>query len=392
MIDVERARAETPGVRNRLHFNNAGAALMPAPVLRAMTDHLAREAEVGGYEAADEAEDRLEGVYRSLARLLNCAPDEVAVVENATRAWDMAFYAFDFRPGDRVLTAAAEYASNYIAYLQLARKTGVRVEAVPDDDSGQLDVDALERMIDERVRLISVTHVPTNGGLVNPARAIGKVARPRGVPFLLDACQSAGQMPLDVEDLGVDILSAAGRKYLRGPRGVGFLYVRRSLVERLEPPLLDLHAATWTAAAEYEVRPDARRFENWECNVSAKLGLGAAVDYALAWGLDAIRDRVCGLADELRRRLASVPGVAVHDRGAVKCGIVSFTCGGRTAAAVRDALKGRGMNVIVSPAAYTRIDMDRRGLAEVVRASVHYYNTAEEVERFTAAVADIASG
>ncbi len=392
MFDTERARAETPGVRNRLHFNNAGAALMPAPVLRAMTDHLAREAEVGGYEAADEAEDRLEGVYRSLARLLNCAPDEVAVVENATRAWDMAFYAFDFRPGDRVLTAAAEYASNYIPYLQLARKTGVRVEVVPDDDSGQLDVAALERMIDERVRLISVTHVPTNGGLVNPARAIGKVARARGVPFLLDACQSAGQVPLDVEELGVDILSATGRKYLRGPRGVGFLYVRRALVGRLEPPFLDLHAATWTAAAEYQVRPDARRFENWECNVAAKLGLGVAVDYALAWGLDAIRDRVNGLAGELRGRLASVPGVAVHDRGAVKCGIVGFTCRGRTAAAVRDALTARAMNVTVSPAAYTRIDMDRRGLAEVVRASVHYYNTADEVERFTAAVADIAAG
>lgn len=392
MIDVKRARDETPGVQHRLHFNNAGAALMPVCVLRTMQQHLELEANIGGYEAKDLVNDRLEGAYRSLSRLLNCEPDEIAVVENATRAWDMAFYGFDFRPGDRILTAVAEYASNYIAFLQMAQKTGVKVEAVPDDAYGQLDMAALKRMIDPSVRLIAITHVPTNGGLVNPAAEIGAIARAHGIPFLLDACQSAGQMPLDVKELQVDMLSATGRKFLRGPRGVGFLYVRREWITRLNPPLLDLHAATWTAADQFAIRDDARRFENWEGNIAAKLGLGAAVDYALGWGLESIRIAVNSLAGELRVRLAAIPGVSVCDLGRDKCGIVSFTVAGIPATKVRDILREQAINVSASPAAYTRLDMDRRGLAEVIRASVHYYNTFDEVDRFTMAVGAIAKG
>jgi cysteine desulfurase/selenocysteine lyase len=380
-FDVERARRDTPGCEGVVHFNNAGAALMPRPVSDAMLRHLEREAAIGGYEAAAEAADAVEHTYVAIARLLNCARDEVAIVENATRAWDMAFYALRFDSGDRILTSAAEYESNYVAFLQVCRRTGARVEVVPADTTGQVSVEALQAMIDDRVRLISLTHVPTNGGLVNPAAEIGRVARRHGIPFLLDACQSAGQLPLDVEELGCDILSATGRKYLRGPRGTGFLYVRRSLIGQLEPPLLDLHAAEWVARDEYRIRPDARRFENWETNYAAKIALGVAVDYALEWGSKAIWDRVQGLGQALRERLAHVPGVTILDVGAVRCGIVSFSCDGLEGAAVQRRLRADGINVSVSPRRYTRIDMEDRGLAEVVRASVHYYNTESELDR-----------
>jgi selenocysteine lyase/cysteine desulfurase len=388
-IDVARARRETPGCERVLHFNNAGAALMPTPVIAAVTAHLEREAQTGGYEAADEADDALERVYDSAARLLGCARDEIAVIENATRAWDMAFYAIPFRSGDRILTARAEYASNYIAYLQIARKTGAVVEVVPDDEAGQLSIDTLRQMADERVRLIAVTHVPTNGGLVNPAAEIGAVAREVGALYLLDACQSVGQMPIDVNEIGCDLLSVTGRKFLRGPRGTGLLYVRRSILDQLEPPLLDLHAAEWVAPDRYVMRDDARRFENWETNVAAKLGFGAAIDYALEWGLEAIWVRVSSLADALRERLSELPGVAVRDQGAVRCGIVSFTVAGADLTALRDALRAQKMNVSVSPSEYTLIDMEARGLISVVRASVHYYNTEEEITRFCEALAQI---
>ena len=385
-IDVLRARRETPGCAHVLHFNNAGAALMPQPVLDATIAHLQLEARIGGYEAATQADAAVERVYDAAATLLGCTRDEIAIVENATRAWDMAFYAVPLGPGDRILTAMAEYASNYIAFLQAARKTGATIEAIPNDESGQISIATLRHMIDDRVKLIAITHVPTNGGLVNPAAAVGQVAREAGVLYLLDACQSIGQLPLDVDAIGCDMLSATGRKYLRGPRGTGLLYVRRAVLERLEPPFLDLHAASWVARDRYEIRPDARRFENWETNYAGKIGLGVAIDYALGWGLDAIRARVFALAAGLRERLAALPGVAVRDIGAERCGIVTFSVAGADAQHIARLLGERAMNVSVSTPDSTRLDMEARGLGDLVRASVHYYNSEEEVERFCGAI------
>ena len=389
-FDIERARRDTPGASQVLHFNNAGAALMPAPVLEAQLRHLQLEAEIGGYEAAAAADGRIEAIYDSIARLLNADRAEIALVENATAAWEMAFYSVDFAAGDRILTAEAEYLSNRIAFLQVARRSGAVVDVVPSDESGELDVEALERMIDGRVKLIAITHVPTNGGLVNPAAAIGRIARAHGILYLLDACQSAGQMPIDVATIGCDMLSATGRKYLRGPRGTGFLYVRRAVLDRLEPPFLDLQAASWVEPGRYEMRPDARRFENWERNVAGQLGLGAAVDYALDWGVADIAGRIESLAAELRRRLAQIPGVSVRDRGRRLCGIVTFTVEGRPAVDIVAAFRQRRINCHKSALGPTRPDVQTRGLPDLVRASVHYYNTEEEVARFAAAVAALA--
>lgn len=386
-IDLARLRAETDACDQILHFNNAGAALSPRPVVDTVIAHLRHEAEIGGYEAEQAAAGRLDQVYRSIAAMLNAAETEIALVENATRAWDMAFYALRFQPGDRILTARAEYASNYLAFLQVARRTGAEIVTIPCDEDGAVSLPALEQLIDKRVRLIAVTHVPTNGGLVNPAEGIGRLARAAGVPFLLDACQSVGQMPIDVAAIGCDMLSATGRKYLRGPRGTGFLYVRRALLERLEPPFLDLHAATWTAPDTYEIRPDARRFENWESYVAGRLGLGAAVDYARDVGLDAIAARIAILAGRLRGMLAEVPGVIVRDLGAQPCGIVTFTKANEGADALKARLGERRMNVSVSRRSSTLLDFAARGIPDVVRASVHYYNTEDEVDRFVAAVA-----
>jgi cysteine desulfurase/selenocysteine lyase len=389
-IDLAQARAETPGCAHVTHFNNAGAALMPEPVVEAVVGHLRLEERVGGYEAAALQNDRIEATYDAIADLIGCAPDEVAVVENATRAWDMAFYSLRFGPGDRILCAHAEYESNFVAFLQVCARTGATVEPVPDDEDGQLSVAALESMLDERVRLIAVTHVPATGGLVNPAAEVGRVARAAGVPFLLDACQSVGQLPIDVRAIGCDMLSATGRKYLRGPRGTGFLYVRRELVGSLEPPLLDLHAAQWVAADRYEIRPDARRFESWEANQAAKLGLGEAARYASGWGLEAVWERVSALGHLLRASLGEIPGVRVQDRGRVRCGIVTFTVDGVRGADVQRALSASDINVSVAPRHYTLLDMQSRGLSEVVRASVHYYNSEAEVSRLVGAVARLA--
>ena len=390
-LDIASLRAETPGVAARIHFNNAGAALMPAPVLDVMVDHLRREAEIGGYEAADESEARLDRVYESVARLLGAASDEIALTLNATVAWQMGFYSLPLRAGDRILTARAEYAANYVAFLQVAKRTGAMIEVIPDDADGVLDPAALERMIDKRVRLIAMTWVPTNGGLVNPAAAVGRIARAYDIPYLLDACQAVGQMPVDVDALGCDMLSAPGRKFLRGPRGTGFLYIRRALLQRLEPPLIDHFGAPWVAPDRYELRPDARRYETWENNYAARLGLGVAIDYALALGIDAIGERARALASRLRAALRSIPGVTVHDLGPDPAAIVTFSVRGMAAEEVKQALADARVNVTISDPASTLLDATARSLPNIVRASPHYYNTDEEVDQVAGQVERLAA-
>jgi selenocysteine lyase/cysteine desulfurase len=298
----------------------------------------------------------------------------------------MAFYSFGFQPGDRILTGRAEYASNWIALKQVADRTGAQIEVVPDDEHGQFDVTALESMLDERVKLVSLVHVPTQSGLVNPAADVGRVTRAAGVPLLLDACQSVGQLPLDVDEVGCDMLSGTGRKFLRGPRGTGFLYVRRELIERLDPPFLDMHAAEWQADGSYLVRDDARRFENWETYYAGKVGLGVAVDYALDVGLDDGWERIRLLATRLRELLRAIDGVELLDRGAVLGATVTFEVAGVPAEEVKQRLREEKINVSVMEAESAQLDYGARGIAESVRSSVHYYNSEDELERLADAV------
>jgi cysteine desulfurase/selenocysteine lyase len=385
-IDLEAARDDTPGCRNRLHFNNAGASLMPRPVIDTVVDHLELEAGIGGYEAAEAEGERVDAVYRSCARLVNCRPEEIALLENATRAWDAVFYAIPFEAGDRIVTGRAEYCSNYMAYLHVARACGVEIVVIGDGEQGHIDLEELRATVDERVRLISITHVPSSGGLVNPAAAVGQVARDAGVLYLLDACQSVGQMPIDVEEIGCDFLATTGRKFLRGPRGTGFLYADRRRIAELHPPVVEIGSGSWTRTDDFALREDAKRFETWEISYALRLGLGRAIDYALEQGIGAIWERVRALGEELRHGLEQIDGVSVHDLGATKCGIVTFTARGVEAETLRARLRAHLINVYVSVPEDTRLDFEARRLPPLVRASLHYFNTSEEIACFCDAV------
>jgi selenocysteine lyase/cysteine desulfurase len=386
-VDVQKARADTPITQSLIHFNNAGASLMPEVVLNATVDYLRLETHIGAYEAYRQEKDHLDRAYIALAQLINAQPDEIALIENATRAWDLVFYSIAFEKGDKIITAHAEYGSNYIPFLQISRKYGVEIVAIPDDEHGQLDVNALENAIDERVKLIAITHVPSTGGLINPAEAVGAIAKKHGILYLLDACQSVGQMVVDVQKIGCDFMSVTGRKFLRAPRGTGFLYARREAYQRMEPVFLDTHAATWVAQDRYELDPTARRFENWETSYAGRAGLATATEYALAWGMEAIQGRVQALAHHLRAQLRLINAITVHDTGIHQCGIVTFSMEGRDSYAIRDELSTHHINVSVSPKEYTLLDFEARGLPSLVRASVHYFNTESEIGRMCELIA-----
>jgi cysteine desulfurase/selenocysteine lyase len=386
MIDVDRLRADTPGTENVIHLNNAGSSLMPLPVIDAIQLYLDNEIGFGGYETQRSFANELELVYGVLAKLINAETTEIAISDSATRAWDMAFYSLPLATGDRILTTTTEYVSNWAAYLQLRGTKGIIVDVVPNTGSGELDVGALESMIDDTVKLITLNHVPTNSGVVNPARDVGKIAREYGIPYLLDACQSVGQLPIDVADIGCDMLTATSRKYLRGPRGVGFLYVRSGFLDHLEPVFVELLTAPLVLPDRYELRNDARRFETWEKNYANVLGLGRAAEYAMDIGVEEIWERIRLLGAGTRQLLDEVDGVTVRDLGAVKCGIVTFEVGGRTALEVRELLSERAINVSISTLLSAPIDMHERGIDSLVRASVHAFNTEEEIDEFVAAI------
>jgi len=385
-FDILRARRETRGCEQLIHFNNAGASLPPAPVADALYHYLHEEELQGGYEVMSRRAAELDAFYTNAARLLNCSATEVAFADSATRAWNAAFYAFDFHPGERIVASAAEYGSSLVALLHQARQRGVKISWVPDDKHGQIDLNALQNLLDGEVRLICLTQIPSGNGLINPAAAVGKIAKAAGIPYLLDACQALGQLPVDVEQIGCDMLCGTGRKFLRGPRGTGLLYVRQSLLEHLEPNQLNHHAASLLSTSHYQLRADARRFEYWERGCAGQLALGVAIDYALDWGLPAIRQRIQLLAGTLREQLAGLDGIRVTDQGVEQCGIVTFFASQQPADQLQLQLAARRINTSTVPFSANPVSSQQHNNPPLLRASLHYYNTVTEIRHFIEAI------
>jgi selenocysteine lyase/cysteine desulfurase len=382
---VDLWRRDTAGCEGRIHLNNAGASLMPRPVVETIFGHLRRETEIGGYEAADEAAGRLARVYEHLARLIGGSPREVAVVENATVAFSLALSAFDFAPGDVLVTTRNDYTSNKIMYLALAQRRGLDVRFALDLPEGGVDPASVRELAAHpRCRLVALTWVPTNSGLVQPAEAVGEVCEELGVPYLVDACQAVGQIPVDVARLRCDYLAATARKFLRGPRGIGFLYVSRRMLDRGAYPLgVDMRGAELAGEDRFELAEGARRFENWEFPYALVLGMGEAARYALEAGVEETGRRASELAAFTRERLAAVPGIRIMDCGARLCAIVTAEVAGRDAAGIVRRLREAGINTSVSTS-------EDGSPVPVVRISPHYFNTREEIETAAAALADLA--
>lgn len=391
--DLLRWRGDTPGCSRVVHLNNAGAALAPRTVREAVRAHLDLEDEIGGYEAAESQAPAIRESYEAVASVLSARAENIAMVQNSTVAFAQAISAFDLGPGDVVLTTRSDYASNQIMYLSLARRRGVEIIRAPDAEEGGVDPDEVGRIIGRRrPALVALTWIPTNSGLVQPAEAIGVICRNAGVPYLIDGCQAVGQMPIDVHRLHCDFLAATARKFLRGPRGLGFLYVSDRLLQNGAHPLLvDMHGATWTDADAFVLTPDARRFETWEFAHALVLGLGAAARYALEVGLRTARNRSRDLAAFARERLRTVPGVRVLDRGPELCAIVTAAIGKHNAKDIKLALRARGINTSSPEREDAVIDMDEKRASSALRISPHYYNTREEIDTAVEALREVLS-
>ena len=387
MINLDKIRADTPGVQSVAHMNNAGCALPPAVVTNALIEYLEAESLGGGYEVAAARADELASVYDAANALLGGAPENWAFVESATRAWNAAFSALRFSPGDRVITTRAEYPSNMAGLLRAREIQGIEIDIVPDDEHGQLDVSALSEMLDDRVRLVSVTHAPTQGGLVNPVAEVGKLLRGTPVLYQVDACQSVGQLDIRIEEIGCDVLSFTGRKFVRGPRGTGMVWASDKALSRMGNPAgVDMSGAEWQSPLEITPHAKASRFEPYEVFFAGKAGLAVALRYAKDVGMSNIEARNAMLAGQLRSKLTELSGVTVHDMGQVKSAIVTFAVEGCSASQVKTVLSAKAINVSTSTLNSARLDFPKRGLTELVRASVHYYNAEDEIDKLVGEV------
>lgn len=382
------SRRDTPGTKDLIHFNNAGAALCPEPVLNEIINYLKEEARIGGYEAAAMAREKVAATYEHIAALIGATPGEIAYVDSATRAWNTIVYSLNLQPGDRILVSPSEFGSNIVSLAQVASRSGARIEVLSTEENGQVSLSDLYNRLDEHVKLIAITHVPAHRGLVNPVAEIGERIRNTDAFYLVDACQSVGHIPIDVSRIGCHALTATGRKWLRGPRGTGFLFLHKSWITRLEPTTLDLAAAdlknpqAMLRETELDIRPDIKRFEVWERSFALMIGLGVAANYACEIGIDRIHDRVTRLASLIRTGCQRMPGVHIEDAPDTVCGIVTMTSDRHDATEIKAKLAMRGINTSVMQDYDSPIDFTSRRLAPLLRVSPHYYNSEDEVAAF----------
>jgi selenocysteine lyase/cysteine desulfurase len=357
-----------------------------------VADYMQREQAIGAFVAAQQVQPQLQQLYARLAELLHCAPADIALTTGNSHGWNAVVGALPLAVGDRVLVAPGEWGGNYAMLLQLSARTGCVVETMPCTPDGALDLVALEALLDARVKLIALTWVPANGCTVYDAHGLGRLCARHGIAYVIDAAQALGHIPVDVQALQCDALTAPGRKWLCGPRGTGVVYLKPGFVERLQPQVVD-HLSCPITANGPALRRDARVLEQSEASMALKLGLLAALDSAQAQGWNQRFAAIAQRAAQLRTALTGVPGLKLcHLADApTSCGIVAFTLEGYTPAQVQQALLAQEIQVAASGMGYTPLDMQARGLAAVVRASVAWHTSEADIAALAHALKQLAA-
>jgi len=390
MIDIEQVRKDTPGIENKIHFNNAGAALPPGAVIDAIQDYINLESMNGGYETAESQTESINGFYENTAKLLNTTAQNIAFTSSATSAFALALSSIPLERGDKVLITNEDYISNQLAFLSIQNRFGVRLIRANSLETGGVDVDHMKHLMDsENPKLVSVSHVPTNSGLIQPVEEIGECCQKRNILYLLDACQSVGQLPVDVGHIKCDFLSATMRKFLRGPRGSGFLFVSdRVIQEKLTPLFVDMRGAEWSGADSYEIRMDAKRFEEWELPYALVMGSKMAIDYALQIGIENIRDRNRELCQTVRDKLNSIE-LRTLDLGSNLSSIITVDMPDKQPEDVINYLRQLNINTSASYRSYAQIDFGTKNVNWALRISPHYYNTEDEIDSLIQGLEDL---
>ena len=382
-MNVAKIREDIRGLSDgKIFMNNAGSSLMPSIVVDSMIDYLKQEEQFGGYEVANRNAELLEEFYDETAKLINCKPSNIAFATSATEAFTKALSSIVFKENDVIITTADDYISNQITFIPLQKKINIKIIRTRNLPDNELDLEDLENLIRKYTpKLVAVTHIPTNSGLIQNVEGVGKICKRYNILYLVDACQSVGQMVVDVNKIGCDFLTATGRKFLRGPRGTGFLYVSDKVLEQdYAPLLLDMRGANWTEYNDYELFKTAKRFEHWEISNASLLGVKHAIQYANHIGLDNIEEYNKILSEKLRNKLTN-SGFKVWDWGNHLSSIVTFSGPDGDLENIQRVLKENNVFFSVTYKNSALIDFTNKKINGIVRLSPHYFNTQDEIER-----------
>jgi len=382
-MDTGLIREQTKGCKDKIFLNSAGSSLVPKSVTEKMVSYLQMEALEGGYALENQFAAELEDFYIQAGILLNCAPGNIAFATSATGAFARAISSIDFKAGDIILTTDDDYISNQLAFLSMKQRFGIRIIRANNLTNGDLDLEAFEKLvISHQPKLVAIAYMPTNSGFVQPAEELGLICRKYDVLYLLDACQAVGQRAVDVQRIGCDFLTATGRKFLRGPRGTGFLYVSDKVLNaQLVPLIFDMQGADWTGDDTYTLTRTAKRFELYESSIAGKLGLAEALKYINEIGITAIEEYNISLIQQFRDGLGKVTGLRLHDQGSVLSNILTFTTDNRSLGDTAQLLKDHQVYFSMSFRNFARLDFNKKDLDGVIRFSPHYFNTTEELEK-----------
>ena len=380
-MDINKVRKDTIGCTNKIFLNSAGSSLMPKIVVEKMVNYINQEEKLGGYDTADKNHKQINEFYEEVAKLLNCHTSNIAFAYNATDAYAKALSSIIFNEGDIILTTTDDYVSNHIAFISLQKRLNLKVVRIKNLSDNEIDLEDLETLIKKhKPKLVAVTHIPTSSGLIQNIEGVGKICKMYDILYLVDACQSVGQISIDVQKIGCDFLTATGRKFLRGPRGTGFLYVSTKVLDsKLTPLFVDLRGALWTNFDDFEVLKDAKRFEHWEMSYSSLVGLTEAIRYANLIGLKDIEKYNSQLSNTLRVQLSENPKLKVLDKGNRLGSIITFCKTNGDTSEITNLLNENSVSFSISKKEYALIDFTNKKIDSAVRLSPHYFNTKEEI-------------
>ena len=382
-MNIKQIRKDIPYYKNKIFLNSAGSSIMPKSVVQRIDYYLREEERFGGYKVVELNEGEISDFYSKTAKLINCKPHNIAFANSATDAYSKALSSIDFKKDDSIITTDDDYVSNHIQFISLKRRFGIKIIRIKTLENGGINITDFEELVKKHnPKLVSVTHIPTNSGLIQNIESIGEICHRHQILFLIDACQSIGQLSIDVKKIKCDFLTATGRKFLRGPRGTGFLFVSdRLLNDGYFPLMIDLRGARWTGIDKFEILESAKRFENWEIPYSLLVGLTEAINYANHIGLDYIESYNEKLMAHFRKNLSGIPGIRLFDIGLKICNILTFVKDGVSLKETKEKLDKNNVLFSISKKESAFIDFNKKEIDWAIRLSPHYFNTIEEIDK-----------